>query len=183
MARALFTLLILVALATWAAGQHPGTAAAPAPEDQLRLLRANRSLIGNLVSEGVEMANTSHSTAARVEHCRRASRSLINAILQAAERGDAERVVMLTNLFGDFVRDGLSPLLEEVKARIDPQSPEGERLGVIQQQARADLQELKLTLTTGAVRDNQRVQESLKQLDELTPSGLPRPTVASPATN
>jgi hypothetical protein len=169
MIRTFFTLLVLATLATWAGAQNPGTAPAMVAEDQLRLLKTNSSLIGALVSEGVEMAKASHSTAARVEHGRRVSRSLINAILQAVERGDAERVAVLTNLFHDFVRDGLSPLLHDAKTRIDPQSPEGQRLVAIHQQAGADLNELKTTLATGAIRDHHRVQESLKQLDELTP--------------
>lgn len=169
MTRTFFTLLVLATLATWAGAQNPGAAPAMVAEDQLRLLKANRSLIGALVSEGVEMAKASHSTAARVEHGRRVSRSLVNAILQAAERGDAERAAVLTNLLHDFVRDGLSPLLQDAKTRIDPQSPEGQQLVAIHQQAGADLNELKTTLATGAIRDHHRVQESLKQLEALTP--------------
>ena len=81
----------------------------------------------------------------------------------------AERVVVLTNLFRDFVRDGLSPLIQDAKNRVDPQSPEGEQLAAIHRQANADLSEVKNGIATGAVRDHRRVQDSLKQLEELAP--------------
>ena len=103
-------------LAAWAGAQNP--APPLSAEDKLRLLKSNSTLIDNLVNGGVELSRAD-TPVKRVEQCRNASRSLVNAIRHAADANDAERVAELTGLFREFVREGLAPTIEDAK-RVRP---------------------------------------------------------------
>ena len=167
MVRWAYILTAFVALAAWAGAQGP---AAPAPlsaEDKLRLLKANNALIDDLVRDGVAMSS-SETPVKRVEHCRSVSRSLVNAILRAAESEDAERVAELTGLFRTVVSEGLVPTLEAAKRGVPPQSPADLQLREVRSKSVEDVNELKAKIpTAGKVGNNQRVKEALKGLDEL----------------
>ncbi|HEY3787474.1 MAG TPA: hypothetical protein VGL71_01410, partial [Urbifossiella sp.] len=74
MIRAAFTLVISVALCAWAGGQAPGHAVLTAA-DQLRLHRANRVLLADLVDRGIELGKASHPID-RADECRKTVRVL-----------------------------------------------------------------------------------------------------------
>ena len=168
MARWAYLLTAFVALAAWAGAQGPAPAAPLAAEDKLRLLKANAALIDNLVRDGVAMSG-SDTPVKQVEHCRNASRSLVNAILDAARAEDAERVAELTGLLRTVVAEGLVPSLEEAKRGITPQSPADLKLREVRASAAQDMSDLKAALpAAGKAGDSPRVKDNLKQLDDLT---------------
>ena len=113
------------------------------------------------------MANAT-TPVTKVDYGRQASRSLVNAILEAARNNDPGRVAELTSLFREFVRDGFAPMLKEARESVPPKSPAAEQLADIQTQANKDLTELKGQLSAGEVGASQQVQAAVKQLDELT---------------
>ncbi len=165
MARWMFLLTAFVALAAWAGAQGPVAPAPLSAEDKLRLLRANHALIEDLVRDGVEMSKAAGKPVDRAAHCRLASRSLVNAIQEAARSEDAERVAELTGLYRTIVRDGLVPTLEEAKRGVTPNSPAAEALRLVRDNSVKDVADLKTALPP--VGNNQRVKDALKQLDEL----------------
>jgi hypothetical protein len=155
-----------------AAGSGAQTAASAqsslSAEDKIRLLEANSALIVSLVHGGINMSNAG-TQVDRVEQCRMVSRSLVNAIGQAAEAQNAERVAELTDLFGSFARGGLVPTIDEAKRDIPPQSPDALKLRPIRESAANDLAYLRTTISQNEkVRENQHVKDVLKQLDDLT---------------
>ncbi|QJW96342.1 hypothetical protein [Frigoriglobus tundricola] len=164
MARWAFLLTAFVALAAWAGAQGPVPPAPLSAEDKLRLLRANHALIENLVRDGVEMSKAGRPVD-RAAHCRLASRSLVNAIREAARTEDAERVAELTGLYRTVVRDGLLPTLADAKRGVTPNSPADVALRKVRSDSVEDVKDLKTALP--AVGNNQRVKDALKQLDEL----------------
>ena len=100
--------------------------------------------------------------------CRDATRSLVNAILRAAEAEDAERVAELTGLFRAVVIDGLVPTLAEAQVGVTPGSPADVKLREERGKSVKDVSELKAAIpATGKVGDSPRVKDALKQLDEL----------------
>lgn len=166
MARWGYILFAFVALSAWAGAQGPAPAAPLSAEDKLRLLKANSTLIENLVNDGVAISNADKPVD-RAERCRSAARSLVNAIQQAAAADDAERVAVLTDLFREFVRDGLAPTLADAKRDIPPESPDSKRLQKVRGDANTDLNDLKAAITkSGKLSESQRVKVAAKQLDE-----------------
>ena len=125
MARWLYLLTVFAVLAAWAGAQNP--APPLSAEDKLRLLKANGTLIDNLVRDGVALsaADRPEDRAAR---CRSASLALANAIQQAAAAEDADRVAELTALFCDLVRDGLVPTIDDGQRVVPPESPSAKKL-------------------------------------------------------
>ena len=167
MVRWAYLLTAFVALAAWAGAQGPAPAAPLSAEDKLRLLKANSALIDSLVSDGVAMSG-SDTPVKRVEHCRSASRSLVNAILEAARGEDAERVAELTGLLRTVVSEGLVPTLEEAKRGVTPKSPADVKLREVRANAAKDMSDVKAAIpATGKVGDSPRVKDALKQLDDL----------------
>ena len=160
-----FALIAFIGLATWAGAQGPASPASLSAEDKLRLLRANSALIENLVRDGIKISKTDQPVE-RATHCRAASRSLVNAIQEAARAEDAERVAELTDLYRTVVRDGLLPTLAEAKRDAAPGSPAEVTLREVRTNSTNDVSQLKTALTS--VGSNQRVQENFKHLDELT---------------
>lgn len=169
MARWAYLLIAFTVLAAWAGAQNPTPAPSPlSAEDKLRLLKANSTLIENLVNDGVAISSAD-TAVTRVEQCRKASRSLVNAVQQAATAEDAERVAVLTELFRDFVREGLLPTLDDAKRDVPPESPDGKRLRDLRLKAAGDLNDLKKAASSpGKLSDNQRVKEAVKQLDDIS---------------
>jgi hypothetical protein len=167
MSRWAYLLVAFVALAAWAGAQGPAPEPQLSPADQVRLLKANGTLIGNLVDHGVQLAGADRIEN-RAEECHKAALALANAIRDAAARQDAERVAELTTLFRDVVRDGLLPTLKQGKETVSPQSPAAEKLRKVSEAATKDVTDLKAAIpTTGKVGENARVRDALKGLDEL----------------
>ena len=161
MARWAYILTTFFALAAWAGAQGPVPAPTLTPADQLRLLKANGTLIDNLVDHGVALSGKDRIEE-RAEQCRNAGKALANAIHDAAGKQDAERVAELTNLFSNVVRDGLLPTLEDGKRTVTPESPAGKKLREVRGTATDDVTALKATIPATA-----KTKDSLKQLDEL----------------
>jgi hypothetical protein len=165
MARWVYLLTAFAGLAAWAGAQNP--APTLSPEDKLRLLKANGTLLDNLVRDGVALsaADTPEDRAAR---CRSAARALANEIERAAAAEDAERVAELTGLFRQLVHDGLVPTINSGQTVVNPQSPAAKKLREVRGLASADVNDLKAKIpTSGKLAENARVKESLKHLDEL----------------
>ena len=161
MARWLYLLSAFTVLAAWAGAQNP--APPLSPEDKLRLLQANSTLIDNLVRDGVALsaADTHEDRAAR---CRSASLALANEIQKAATADDAERVAELTDLFRDVVKDGLVPTITDGLSAVNPVSPAAVKLREVRGEAVRDVTNVKTA--TGKWAANPRVRDALKQLDE-----------------
>lgn len=169
MARWVYMLVAFTALSAWAGAQNPAQPSLSA-EDKLRLLRANRTLVDNLVNDAVKLSAAS-DPATRAERCRDASVSLANAIKDAAAAENAERVAELTGLFGEVVRDGLVPTLDAAQQTVTPESPSGRKLREVRAAAAVDLINLKAAIpASGKVGDNPRVKDALQQLDLIAPS-------------
>jgi hypothetical protein len=165
MARWLYLLGTFAALAAWAGAQN--SAPPLGAEDKLRLLKSNGALIDNLVNDGVAISNAD-APVRRVESCRGASLSLVNAIRHAADADDAERVAELTGLFRDFVREGLAPTLKEAQRDVPPESPDGKRLRELGDIAARDLTDLRAAIgKSEKLNQNPRVKDAAKGLDEL----------------
>lgn len=165
MARWAFLLTAFATFAAWAGAQ--GSAAQLSLEDRLRLRQANGLLIENLVNDGVAMVNAADSVE-RASRCRGAARSLVNAIDQAADAGDAERVAVLTGLYKQVVTDGLAPTIKDASQEVRPDSPRGKVLKDVRAYAENDLAALKAAIgKSDKVRANPHVQDAAKGLDEL----------------
>jgi hypothetical protein len=167
MARWAYLLVAFTTLAAWAGAQTPAPPAPLAPEDKLRLLRANTSLIENLVRDGVALS-AAHDSIQRASRCRDASLSLANAIGEAANAENAERVAVLTNLFRDVVRDGLVPTLTEARNSVPPQSPGAQQVRDLQSLASNDIIRIQSSIpSSGAMGDSPRIKDARKQLEDL----------------
>ena len=165
MARWVYLLTAFAVLAAWAGAQNP--APPLSAEDKLRLLKANSTLIDNLVRDGIAMsaADTPEDRAAR---CRSAALALANEIQKAAAAEDAERVAELIVLFRDVVKDGLVPTINDGLKVATPESPSARKLREVRGETAADVVNVKTAV--GKWGENPRVKESLKQLDDATGS-------------
>lgn len=168
MARWAFLAAVFASLAAWAGAQGPAPAPTLTAADQLRLLRANGTLIDNLVDHGVKLSRAD-TVEDRAEQCRRAAKALATAIQDAAARQEPERVVELTALLREVVSGALVPTLDDGKRLVTPGSPGEKQLRETRAAAAGDVSELKAAIpTTGKVGDSARVKDALKQLDELS---------------
>lgn len=167
MARWAYIITAFVALSAWAGAQGPAHAPGLTAADRLRLLRSNGTLIDNLVDHGVELAR-SDTVEKRAEQCRRAAKALATAIQDAATKQEAERVIELTGLFREVVRDALLPTLDDGRRTVTPESPAAKRLREVREDSARDMSELRAAFpSTGKVAESAGVREVLKQLDEL----------------
>lgn len=165
MARPLYLLLVFAALSAWAGAQNP--APPLSAEDKLRLLKANGTLIDNLVRDGVALsaADRPEDRAAR---CRSASLALANAIQQAATAEDADRVAELMRLFCDLVREGLVPTISDGLQAIPPESPSAKKLREVRGLAVGDVTRVQTAVPTGGkLATDAGVKESLSRLAEV----------------
>ena len=165
MARCIYLLAAFTVLSAWAGAQN---GAPPLnAEDKLRLLKSNGTLIDSLVNEGVEMSRAD-TQVKRVEKCRNASRSLVNAIQHAAEANEAERVAELTGLFRTFTAEALLPTIADANQNVPPESPDGKKLRELRDLATRDLSDVKAAIgRSEKASADARVKETLKQLDEV----------------
>lgn len=133
MTRTALTAVVLASLAAWAGAQGPTPA-----HDKLRLLRANRTLLTDLVGSGVRLA-AADQPVARAEACQQTARAVGLAVRRAAEANEADRVAELGGHFETLVLDGLVPALTDADAVVPRESPEGVRLRAVRAGAAADL--------------------------------------------
>lgn len=167
MFRAGYTLAVFLALAAWAGAQGPAPAPRLTAADQLRLLRANRVLLTDLVTNGVELGNADRLPD-RADACRRSARFLGVALQNAAGADDPDRVAELGGHLEAVVRDGLVPILDEGKATIPPESQDAARLKVVRETAARDLNDFWLAIPeAGKVGDSGKVRDIRGRLDGL----------------
>lgn len=146
MTRPALTAVVLASLAAWAGAQGPTTAA-----DKLRLHRANRALLTDLVGSGVRLA-AADQPVARAEACQQTARAVGLAVRRAAEANEADRVAELGDHFNTLVRDGLVPALTEADGVVPRESPDGVRLRAVRAGAAADLDAVDAALPAGDLR-------------------------------
>ena len=165
MSRFGFTLVVGVALAAWAGAQGPPPAVTAA--DRVRMLRADRTLLADLVESGVKLGGADHPVA-RAESCQETARLLGIALHTAAEGQDADRVGELGDHLDRVVRDGLVPLLDEARRTTPPESPDAKRLGAVRESAAGDLEwALSAVPPAGKLADSARVTDVAAKLDRL----------------
>ena len=168
MARWAYLLTTFFALAAWTGAQDKAPAPPLSTADQLRLLRANSTLITNLVDSGVALSSSANGPRQRAEQCRGAAKALASAIQDAAGKQEAERVAELADLFLKVVGEALLPALDDAKRTVPPESPDAKHIRAIRAGSADDVRELKAAIpATGKVAENGRVKDALKQLDEV----------------
>ena len=159
MRRALFTLVAAAALCAWAGAQGPAPTLEPA--DQVKLLKTNRILIGNLVDDGLALANAGNPLE-RATACRGTARSLANALMVAAGNDDPDRVAELADLMTEVIQEGLVPNLEVAERTVQPGSPQAARLAELKTIAAQDLDDIGTAVPAGTqLTDNQKVKAAL----------------------
>jgi hypothetical protein len=161
MIRLAYTSLACLALAAWAGAQAPPRASLSAAE-QLRLHRANRVLLGELVDRGIDLGGASNPVD-RAEACRKTARVLGVALVQAADANDADRTTELATHLEAVVRDALVPLLDEAKRNITPASPDAARLKAVRESALKDLSDA----TVKPFEDQPNARAAIFKLGEL----------------
>jgi hypothetical protein len=135
MRRAAVTVAVCGVLAAWAGAQGPG----PLPaDDQIRLFRANRVLLGSLIERGVELGATD-DPGVRAEACQKAAHDLAVAFERAAEADDPHRAAELGDHLEAVVRDGLLPNLDAARQLYPPESQHAKKLAEYKQAATRDL--------------------------------------------
>lgn len=164
MCRAGFTLLVALVLSAWAGAQGPAPLTAA---DQLRLLRANRILLTDLVTSGVELG-AADGPVDRADKCRKTARVLSVALERAAEAGDADRVAELGDHLDRVVRDALVPVLDDARQTIPEGSPDAKRLKLVRESAVGDLDWARGAIPDGgAVGGSAKVRDLAGRLDGL----------------
>ncbi len=144
-AKAVITAVVLASLAAWAGAQGPAPSAAA---ERLRLHRANRTLLTDLVGGGVRLAGADNPVA-RAEACQQTARAVGIAVRRAAEANDADRVAELGDHLDALVRDGLVPVLDDGFRTIPAESPDAARLRAVRTGAAADLDATEAALPPG----------------------------------
>ncbi len=145
MTRPALTAVVLAFLAAWAGAQGPAPSAAA---EKLRLHRANRTLLTDLVGGGVRLAGADHPVA-RAEACQQTARAVGIAVRRAAEANDAGRVAELGGHLDALVGDGLVPLLDDATRTIPAASPDAARLRAVRTATAADLDATEAALPPG----------------------------------
>lgn len=171
MRRSLLTLFAFMLLSAWAGAQ--GTAPLSAAT-QVKQFKNNRLLIENLVDHGIDLANADNSVS-RAEACRQTAQTLANYVSRAADEQDPDRVAELATLFGEVIRDGLVPNLDETRKTVTPESPAGRKAKTITSQTVSTMSDVRRALETpGKVGDHDRVKSARSALDALK-AKLPQP--------
>ena len=160
------TFAVFLVLSAWAGAQAPVAPGMTAAE-RLRLHRANRTLLADLVDSGVKLGNASHPVA-RAELCQGTARVLGIALSKAAEAQDADRVAELGEHLTLVVRDGLVPILDEGRQTIPVGSPDAVRLKAVRENAVGDLNWARSAIpATGKVGESDKVRSLCGTLDGL----------------
>ena len=162
MGRLAATAAFFLLLSAWAGAQ--GTVPLPA-SDQIRLLRANRVLLGDLINHGVELGST-EDPLQRASACHGAAHALGVALRRAAEANDPDRIAELGDHLEEVVREGLVPILDEARRTIPPDSQDAVRLKEIRTNAAEDLESIRSAIPTGEMSDA-RLREFNTKLDGL----------------
>lgn len=164
MFRAGYTFTVILVLSAWAGAQGPAPLTADA---QLKLLRANRVLLADLVTGGVELGKAD-GPVARAEKCRQTAHVLSIALERAARADDADRVAELGDHLDLVMRDGLVPVLDEAKALVPPESQDAKRLTETRERAVGDLDWARAALPAdGTVGGSDKVRALAGKLDGL----------------
>lgn len=163
MVRTGLTGCVFFLLAAWAGAQGP-----PLTVDvQLRLLRENRTLLNDLVNQGVALS-ASDDLVTRTERCEDTVRTLGAAIRRAAEAQNADRIAELGDHLNVVVTEALIPNLDEGQRMIDPTSPEAAKLKAVRDRTAGNLGDVRDALpTTGKVGDSDKVKDLRGKLDAL----------------
>lgn len=165
MFRALLLLTCFATLAAWAGAQGPVPPLSAA--DKAKLFKANRTLVENLVNHGLDLSSAADPVK-RAEECRKTAITLGNYVERAAtDDKNPDRVVELTGLMCEVVRDGLAPLLDDAERTIPPESPQGKRVKELQSLAAADIDAVRNAVPAGKVGDNPKVKAALAALTDL----------------
>ncbi len=166
MARLALLLTTFASLAAWAGAQGPPPSLSAA--DRVNLFKANRTLLENLVNDGITLADADDPLK-RAEGSRATSLTLSNYLKRAAtEDQNPQRVVELAELMHDVLRDGLAPNLEEAARIFPPDSPQAAQLADLRRKSTADLDTFAQALpTAGKVAENEVVKKALAQLFDL----------------
>lgn len=165
MGRAGLMLVVFLGASAWAGAQ--GTAPGLTAADRLRLLRANRAVLNDLVGSGVELAGADDPLD-RAAACGKTVRALGVAFRAAAESGDADRAADLGDHLSTAVRDGLVPALDDARRVIPDGSPRAPELKALRAKAAAEVGEYRAAVpAAGRVADSPKVKAARDQLDGL----------------
>ena len=162
MTRPALTAVVLASLAAWAGAQGPAPTTAA---ERLRLHRANRTLLTDLVGSGVRLAGAD-SPVARAEACQQTARAVGIAVRRAAEANDADRVAELGDHLDALVRDGLVPVLDDATRTVPAESPDAARLRAVRAGASADLDATEAALPPGDDATGRALRARLHELRE-----------------
>jgi hypothetical protein len=166
-ARVTLLLITFAALAAWAGAQGP--APPLSAEQRAQLFKKNRTLLENLVENGIGLSSAD-SPLNRAEACQATAVTLGNYLKRAAtEDQDPHRVAELADLMAGVVRDGLLPNADEAERTIPPQSrAERDRLARVQNAAAAELDAIRnLVPAGGKVGDSEKARAAIEALAGL----------------
>lgn len=165
MVRIATTLLVFAALSAWAGAQGPAPGLTAA--DRLKLLRTNRTLIENMVDNGIDMARAD-TPLGRAEVCYRTAHVLRHAVQAAADEQNPDRVAELCGHLDTVVRDALEPNLADATRTIPPGSPDESTLKRLRATAVKDFDDLRGSMPAGGkVGGDTRVKEAMGKLESL----------------
>ncbi len=166
-ARVTLLLITSAVLAAWAGAQGPPPALSAS--ERVELFRKNRTLLENLVENGIGLADA-NDPLKRAEASRATATTLGNYLKRAATEGQSpDRVAELAELMAVVVREGVVPNADEADRLIPPQSrAERDRLAKVQTGTAADLDAIRQAIPTGGkVGDSEKVRAALDALTGL----------------
>jgi hypothetical protein len=159
------TLLVFVTLSAWAGAQGPAPGITAA--ERLKMLQTNRMLIENIVDHGLDMAGAD-TPLKRADVCRRTARTLANAVRQAADDQNTNRVTELCEHLDSVMRDALAPNLEKAKQDVRPGSPDESELKKLRASTLTDFDEFRGAIpTNGKVGGDAKVKAAFGKLESL----------------
>jgi|GEM_PF-2138144 len=164
MLRSCTTFAMLIVLAAWAGAQgRPMLSTA----EQLKMLQADRTLLGSLVDDGLGLAK-SNTPVEKADGCRRMTKSLVDALGRAAGDQDPDRVAEIGEHLENVIRDALAPTIDEARGLIPEDSPEAAKLKLVRDKSTEDLKAALASIPqAGKVGGHARVKETRGKLDQL----------------
>ncbi len=164
------TVAVAVAALTASAQRPP---AGKTAAEQLRLFRANRPLLEQLLDQGLRLAEAGDALD-RADRCRDAVLALSRALAEAsAADADPSRVAELGEHLAALVRDGLGPALAQAGVDHQPGSEGYKRLADLRGRTRVDLSNARAAFRgEGAAGRSKQVQAARGELDAAV-QGLP----------
>ncbi|HEY2784289.1 MAG TPA: hypothetical protein VGJ05_04865 [Fimbriiglobus sp.] len=162
MRRTLLFLVLFACSAAWAGAQH----GSPDAAKRLEMLAENRTTIEILLDRGLDLAGTSDYVE-RVDESRKAADALRQALADAADTQDPDRVVELGEHLSKLFSDGLVPTLNAAAKNIPEWSPSFDRLKAARRQAAREADSATaLDLHAGRLAASGRVKDVSQQLVE-----------------